>query len=191
MKSRPIWGRLKRNDAARAHLVCVEGEGLEAVVDLFGSRPAPASVTVLFREADERKPASGRKILGETCTFHTYPSRKTLISALKAHLEKASMGTCLHLAGGEAFLNEASAVASAHGVIGSGLQTELRGKPARRVQCVHCKGMMDEIEESPIVCAHCGVNLMVRDHYSRRLGAFMGVCVDAEAPGVLPETTRF
>jgi hypothetical protein len=26
----------------------------------------------------------------------------------------------------------------------------------------------------------------VRDHFSRRLGAFMGVMVDAEAPGEIP-----
>jgi hypothetical protein len=30
------------------------------------------------------------------------------------------------------------------------------------------------------------LNLLVRDHYSRRLGAFQGVCIDAEVPGELP-----
>jgi dimethylamine monooxygenase subunit C len=30
------------------------------------------------------------------------------------------------------------------------------------------------------------LNLFVRDHYSRRLGAFQGVCVDAEVPGDVP-----
>jgi hypothetical protein len=29
--------------------------------------------------------------------------------------------------------------------------------------------------------------LLVRDHYSRRIGAFQGVCIDAEVPGELPE----
>jgi hypothetical protein len=28
--------------------------------------------------------------------------------------------------------------------------------------------------------------LLVRDHYSRRYGAFMGVNIDAEDPGVVP-----
>ena len=50
---------------------------------------------------------------------------------------------------------------------------------------------MDEVVATPVACSHCGVKLTVRDHYSRRLGAFMGVCVDAEAPGVLPAASRF
>ena len=29
--------------------------------------------------------------------------------------------------------------------------------------------------------------LFVRDHFSRRLGAFQGVCIDAETPGDVPE----
>jgi hypothetical protein len=33
--------------------------------------------------------------------------------------------------------------------------------------------------------------LLVRDHYSRRLGAFMGVCIDAEAPGEIPPAEAF
>jgi hypothetical protein len=30
------------------------------------------------------------------------------------------------------------------------------------------------------------LNLFVRDHYSRRLAAFQGVCIDAEDPGNEP-----
>jgi hypothetical protein len=36
-------------------------------------------------------------------------------------------------------------------------------------------------------CAGCERWLLVRDHYSRRLAAYMGVMVDAEAPGERPE----
>ncbi len=122
---------------------------------------------------------------------HPHPSRATAFTALRAHLARAKMGTQVHLAGSEAFLNEATALANACGIIGDGLTTELSGPATRRVQCVHCKGMMDEVVATPVSCSHCGVKLTVRDHYSRRLGAFMGVCVDAEAPGVLPAASRF
>jgi dimethylamine monooxygenase subunit C len=37
-----------------------------------------------------------------------------------------------------------------------------------------------------VSCAGCARWLLVRDHYSRRLAAYMGVMVDAEAPGALP-----
>jgi dimethylamine monooxygenase subunit C len=51
---------------------------------------------------------------------------------------------------------------------------------------VHCKGITDDVKTNPCKCAHCGLNLLVRDHYSRRLAAFQGVCIDAEEPGTAP-----
>jgi DNA-directed RNA polymerase subunit RPC12/RpoP len=57
----------------------------------------------------------------------------------------------------------------------------------RRVQCVHCKGFTENVTTNPVKCTHCSLTLMVRDHYSRRLAAFQGVCVDAEVPGEVPE----
>ena len=58
---------------------------------------------------------------------------------------------------------------------------------ARRVQCVHCKGITDNVATSPFQCSHCGLPLLVRDHYSRRLAAFQGVNIDAEEPGTAPD----
>ena len=54
------------------------------------------------------------------------------------------------------------------------------------MQCVHCKGITEDVETDPFVCDHCGLNLFVRDHYSRRLAAYQGVCIDAEDPGNVP-----
>jgi hypothetical protein len=42
----------------------------------------------------------------------------------------------------------------------------------------------------PFKCSHCGLNLFVRDHYSRRIAAFQGVCIDAENPGNVPPSTE-
>lgn len=66
------------------------------------------------------------------------------------------------------------------------VQMEHRGSTVRRVQCVHCKGITENVRTDPFVCAHCGLNLFVRDHYSRRIAAFQGVCIDAEDPGQVP-----
>ena len=73
------------------------------------------------------------------------------------------------------------------GIDHAAIETEHRGSLARRVQCVHCKGITDNVTTQPAVCSHCGLTLLVRDHYSRRIGAFQGVCIDAEEPGVIPE----
>ena len=70
------------------------------------------------------------------------------------------------------------------------IQTEHRGLIARRMQCVHCKDITEDVEMDPFICAHCGLSLYVRDHYSRRIAAYQGVCVDAEDPGNIPEQKR-
>jgi DNA-directed RNA polymerase subunit RPC12/RpoP len=56
----------------------------------------------------------------------------------------------------------------------------VRGSIARRVQCVHCKSTTEQVLTTTVVCSHCQRRLMVRDHYSHRLNAFMGVSMDAE-----------
>ena len=76
---------------------------------------------------------------------------------------------------------------AAAGIPYGAVQTEHRGSLARRMQCVHCKGITEDVTTDPFVCSHCGLNLFVRDHYSRRLAAFQGVCIDAEDPGNVPE----
>ena len=45
----------------------------------------------------------------------------------------------------------------------------------------------EDVTVDPYICPGCGHALFVRDHFSRRLGAFQGVCIDAETPGDVPE----
>jgi hypothetical protein len=46
--------------------------------------------------------------------------------------------------------------------------------------------MIEGARMTIITCPGCGASLFVRDHFSRRLAAFMGVKVDAEVPGDIP-----
>jgi len=57
---------------------------------------------------------------------------------------------------------------------------------ARRVYCIHCRATTENVRTNIVRCVACDRWLLVRDHYSRRLAAYMGVMVDAEAPGELP-----
>lgn len=107
---------------------------------------------------------------------------------LRDLLGAARMGTQLYLAGSEGLIGQARAVAQAAGLLPEAIQSEHRGSIARRMQCVHCKGITENVTTDPFTCSHCGLTLFVRDHFSRRLGAFQGVCVDAETPGVVPPT---
>jgi hypothetical protein len=51
---------------------------------------------------------------------------------------------------------------------------------------VHCRASTENVRTNIVRCSGCSRWLLVRDHYSRRLAAYMGVMVDAEAPGELP-----
>jgi hypothetical protein len=77
-------------------------------------------------------------------------------------------------------------VALEAGMDHTSMQTEHRGSLARRMQCVHCKGITENVTTQPALCAHCGLLLLVRDHYSRRLAAFQGVCINAEDRSEIP-----
>jgi predicted RNA-binding Zn-ribbon protein involved in translation (DUF1610 family) len=96
------------------------------------------------------------------------------------------MGLQVYLTGTEGLMGQAQTQAMNAGIPHTAIQTEHRGSVARRMQCVHCKGITEDVKTDPFVCSHCGLNLFVRDHYSRRLAAYQGVCIDAEDPGNVP-----
>ena len=115
------------------------------------------------------------------------PSLAAALPRLAQALSTARMGTRIYLAGTEGLIGQAMRLALEAGFDHAAIETEHRGSLKRRVQCVHCKGITENVTTQPAACAHCGLHLFVRDHYSRRIAAFQGVCMDAEEPGVLPE----
>ena len=105
-------------------------------------------------------------------------------------LNVARMGTRIYASGTETMIGLTVQLAQELGMDPATVITEHRGSRARRVQCVHCKGMTENVTTNIVTCAHCGLSLLVRDHYSKRRAAFQGVCVDAEVRGEIPEITE-
>ena len=189
MKSRPIYPGLTWAPAAARHLMVAEGEGAGALIDLFAEAPEGAAgrSEILYTAGASAgsDPTSRLSALGAR-VVHGFPTVETLLFRLTSDLSRADMGLRLYVAGSESFLGRVVALAQTHGIDPLSVIGELRGSLARRVQCVHCKGMTEGVTTSIVTCAHCGLSLFVRDHFSRRLGAFQGVCVDAEVPGEVP-----
>jgi hypothetical protein len=96
------------------------------------------------------------------------------------------MGTRLYLAGPESFIGLAMQAALEFNLNKDEIRAEASGTLARRVYCVHCRATTEDVRTNIVSCRQCARWLLVRDHYSRRLAAYMGVMVDAEAPGELP-----
>ena len=190
IKSRPVYSGLNIDIHAKRHLFALEGEGALALIDQVKAAGADflKNADILYVASGSRAEDHDRKLaaLGADM-FWLAPTIPVLLNRFHVMLGQAHMGTRIYLAGTEGFIGQAQQVAMNHGVDPASLHTEHRGSAARRVQCVHCKGITDSVTTSPYTCTHCGLSLLVRDHYSRRLGAFQGVCIDAEEPGTAPK----
>jgi dimethylamine monooxygenase subunit C len=179
IKSRPVYTGLDIDLNARRHLFALEGEGVQALLD-----QVKAGGSEFLKTADIL--CVGKLPNVKADNMWSAPTIPVLLNRLNADLNNAKMGTRLYLAGTEGFIGQTMKVALDHGIDFNSIRTEHRGSLARRVQCVHCKGITDNVKTSPFTCSHCGLHLLVRDHYSRRLAAFQGVCIDAEEPGTAP-----
>ncbi|WP_417262553.1 dimethylamine monooxygenase subunit DmmA family protein [Celeribacter sp.] len=185
IESRPTYAGLVSQGAAPAIMVADEA-GAQALTDLA------ASDTSVMDHAHVVLVGCAATALGDVkpVALHEAPDFDAATPLVTQLLNTARMGTQLYLAGSEGLIGHVSALAFAAGMPLGEVQMEHRGSIARRMQCVHCKGITEDVTTDPFTCAHCGLTLFVRDHFSRRLGVFQGVCVDAETPGVVPETVE-
>ncbi len=179
IKSRPVYTGLTIDPNARRHLFALEGEGVEALLDQVKT-VGPDFLAVSDILCVGKLPNVNAEYMWSA------PTIPVLLNRLNVNLINAKMGTRLYLSGTEGFIGQAMKVALDQNIDFNSIRTEHRGSTARRVQCVHCKGITEDVKTSPFKCTHCGLNLLVRDHYSRRLAAFQGVCIDAEQPGTAP-----
>lgn len=190
IKSRPKYPGLIADPFSRHHIFAADGEGAQAILDLFerSRNEMEGRVVIVYAETHD-KSADYASALSHLPVevVHALPSLVTAVSRLGGLLANARVNTRLYAAGSETMIGLVVQLAVASGMDAQSVFTEHRGTLARRVQCVHCKGFTENVITNIVKCAHCGENLLVRDHYSRRLAAFQGVSADAEEPGVLPE----
>ena len=188
IKSRPVYGTLTPRAGAAEHLFVADADGALAILDLARNAPAGffGHAHIIYVPLD-RDHSAALKSLAPSM-FYVGPTIAAALPRLTQSLANATMGTQLYLAGTEGLIGQAMRLALEAGVDHLSIQTEHRGSEARRVQCVHCKGITENVRTQPAKCSHCGLTLLVRDHYSRRIAAFQGVCIDAEEPGIVPAT---
>lgn len=183
--SRPVYGTLEPRPG-KAHLMIADAEGAEAILELAAQDAALMAKTHIIYIPKGTDFSEKLRAL-KPAQFYEGPSYDASVQRIQKVLGDAHMGLQVYLAGTEGLMGQAMNEAVSAGIPASAIQTEHRGSVARRMQCVHCKGITEDVVTDPFVCSHCGLNLFVRDHYSRRLAAFQGVCIDAEDPGNVPE----
>lgn len=187
--SRPTYGALEVRPG-RSHLLVADAEGAQAILDLATSAPAEffASAHIIYIPRGTGDTYTKRLEQLAPAQFYVGPSYEAALPRLRRVLETSHMGLQVYLSGTEGLMGQAMFEATQAGIPHSAIQAEHRGSAARRVQCVHCKGITEDVTHDPFQCSHCGLHLFVRDHYSRRIAAFQGVRIDAEDPGNVPES---
>src|SRR5450830_769305 len=189
IRSKPVYSTLIWQAYATAHLILVEGAaGAMAALKLFQQMQPEQQVSVFYLKdtnADNRLGETLNKVAPDD--FFVHDSSETLLIGLDHYLSKAKMGLHIYVAGAEKFMWSIADVASRYGVVDGDIHKELTGTLARSVYCVHCKTITHEAHTNIKQCDGCGRMLFVRDHFSRRFGAYMGLMVDAVAPGEIPD----
>lgn len=190
IKSRPVYPGLSPDLNARLNLMVCDLGGAEAVAEVLARADAGfADRTKILLIADSASGPVSADLLErlKPAPVAVMPDLAAGLAHLNAALASASMGLRLYAAGTEPLIGFVVQAGAAHFIDPQSIRTEHRGSLMRRVQCVHCKGMTENVITNPVTCAHCGLLLLVRDHYSRRLAAFQGVCINAEEPDEKPE----
>lgn len=191
IRSKPVYVPLSPDTGGRYHLLVGHGVGAERLLRLIADLQAtgasdPASRR-LFYVADETAPhavvAIERANVGHREVFNDTSS---LLAGLRGLFASSLMGTRLYVAGPEAFMGQVMKLAAEFNLNGDEIRAEECGSLARRVHCIHCRTVTENVKTNIVECVACHRWLIVRDHYSRRFAAYMGVMVDAEAPGERP-----
>lgn len=190
IRSRPVYAPLKPRPGAQ-HLIVADGEGAEAVVAMLARANDRseflAAAHVMYCPGPNGTDLTAALQTHGPAQFFRAPTIPALLPRLQRVVSTVHMGTQFYLAGTEGLIGQAEREIMATGFPFAAIQKEHRGSTLRRVQCVHCKGITENVATDPFRCSHCGLMLFVRDHYSRRIAAFQGVNIDAEDPGLVPD----
>jgi len=201
IKSKPVYAPLQADARGRFHLMVGMGVGaaplLRVIAEMKSAAPQSLQRTrVLFVPEDGDAKSGGglgaaaseldqfrAAAVGEVQAFDAAPA---LLGQFRAVLGESLMGTRLYVAGPESFIGLVMKIALEFNLNKDEIRAEECGTLARRIYCIHCRAVTESVRTNIVQCIGCARWLLVRDHYSRRLAAYMGVMADAEAPGELP-----
>lgn len=186
-RSRPTYTPLAPDLTGKFHLLTGQGSGGEALLRLLEMMPGGADIQVIYaRESVSGKDFSKQLVSHGRTNLRVVATKAEAIAAVDRTLAGCVMATRLYIAGSESFIGAIVQVADRYDMNTDEVQRERCGSGARRVCCMHCKTLIENVTTNIAKCAGCGRHLLVRDHYSRRLAAYLGVMADAVEPGILP-----
>lgn len=182
IKSQPVYHALEWDAAGVSHLLFVASDD-QPLLDRLLAAPPRGVLTVLATDT-----AIGARLESSGAAADTLVADGLArgLENLESLLRGSNMGLRLYLVGCEDAIWQAAVIAARYGMSSAEIRLFQTGSQARPVFCVHCRALTRGVRTNLADCSGCGRTLFVRDHFSRRLGAYMGFQVDAEEPGVKP-----
>ncbi|GCE82584.1 hypothetical protein MSKU9_0725 [Komagataeibacter diospyri] len=98
-----------------------------------------------------------------------------MLEQLASRLETERVGLRIYAAGSTQFLSDVVRVADGAGLSAGEVFLDVPLSPVCRVMCIHCDTMHENVTHGELTCHGCRAVLSVRTHFSRRIGAYMGV----------------
>lgn len=187
-KSRPVYAPLEADPQGTQHWLLISGatEADRSRVLKVLSTLGVAPLEVWSVDEDLAHAGAGGVCALPHAVARRFDDEGELLGALGEALRGARVGIRLYALGTEPFIGSVRQIAEHTGIAPEAVRVEHSGSLQRRVYCIHCRSMNEGVTANVTPCTGCGRKLLVRDHYSRRLAAFMGVQADAEVPGELP-----
>ncbi|WP_181180476.1 dimethylamine monooxygenase subunit DmmA family protein [Mesorhizobium sp. B2-4-6] len=180
--SKPVYGRLAWR-AAQQHVLMADEAGLIAIERLLAT-PCPTGAGSMHIHILGRGNRIGSLSNAPETALERHPDEAGFSATLSACMDALAAASRLYVAGSEAFLSLVRRLARDRGLGDDIMLAELAGAGARRAQCVHCKTVYDDIAHRAFDCPRCKVTLVVRDHYSRRIGAYQAVVLHPSDPNM-------
>lgn len=180
--SKPAYGTLAWRPAGQ-HVVVSDEAGLIAIERLLAT-PCPTGAGSICIHVLGRENRIGSLSKASDTEFDLHAEEPGFSEALSARMDAMPAAARLYVAGSESFLSLVRRLARDRGLAEEVMLAERAGAGARRAQCVHCKTVYDGIACRAFDCPRCAVTLVVRDHYSRRIGAYQAVVLHPSDPNM-------
>jgi dimethylamine monooxygenase subunit C len=174
--SKPRYQELTLMSDRPYHVVIADDLGREAASALYESAGSN-SLILLVTDTETEVEGSGAIRLG----------KDQLEAYLAETLSSLPPGTQFYLFGREQFLWPVHTRLMELHVPRSRCALQRCGPIDRDVFCIHCQHTMQGINHTQAICSGCGRLLHVYDHFSKRMGSYMGFQVNAECEAEIPE----
>lgn len=176
IKSRPVYHEVAPDPGVGCHVFITDIDGL-GKIQTHQALSTATEQRALYVGASDAEP-EGFALLDPAIWQQALAQQVSLLG----------MSSAFYVAGSEAFLWHVHRVLSEAGFADSQIHLLAPSGNQRDLFCTHCYHVTHKVTQSPAECGGCGRLLLVRDHFSRLMGAYVGVQINAEDPDDVPPT---